>query len=64
LGAGDVFHAALGLALWEGLDDTAAMCWASAAAALKCLQPHGILGAPTRAEVTAFLAQAGAPINR
>ena len=62
LGAGDVFHAALGLALWEGLDDTAAMRWASAAAALKCLQPRGILGAPTRAEVDAFLAQAGAPL--
>ena len=62
LGAGDVFHAALGLALWEGLDDTAAMRWASAAAALKCLQPRGILGAPTRAEVVAFLAQAGAPL--
>jgi sulfofructose kinase len=64
LGAGDVFHAALGLALWEGLDDTAAMRWASAAAALKCLQPNGILGAPTRAQVLAFLAQAGAPISR
>jgi sulfofructose kinase len=62
LGAGDVFHAALGLALWEGLDDTAAMRWASAAAALKCLQPRGILGAPTRAEVDAFLVQAGAPL--
>ncbi len=63
LGAGDVFHAALGLALWEGLDDAAAMRWASAAAALKCLQPHGILGAPTRAEVAAFLAPAVAPIS-
>ena len=64
LGAGDVFHAALGLALWEGLDDTAAMRWASAAAALKCLLPRGILGAPTRAEVDAFLARAGAPLIR
>ena len=64
LGAGDVFHAALGLALWEGLGDTAAMRWASAAAALKCLQPRGILGAPMRAEVDAFLARAEAPLNR
>jgi sulfofructose kinase len=58
LGAGDVFHAALGLALWEGMDDVQAMRWACAAAALKCLRPHGILGAPSRAEVMAFLAQA------
>ena len=63
LGAGDVFHAALGLALWEGMGDAAAMRWASAAAALKCLQPKGILGAPTRAAVMAFLAQAGAPLS-
>jgi sulfofructose kinase len=61
LGAGDVFHAALGLALWEGLEDAQAMRWASAAAALKCLRPHGILGSPTRSEVTAFLAQAPTP---
>jgi sulfofructose kinase len=63
LGAGDVFHAALGLALWEGMGDATAMGWASAAAALKCLQPQGILGAPTRAAVMAFLAQAGAPFS-
>ena len=63
LGAGDVFHAALGLALWEGMGDATAMRWASAAAALKCLQPKGILGAPTRVAVTAFLAQAGGPLN-
>ena len=63
LGAGDVFHAALGLALWEGMGDAAAMRWASAAAALKCLQPQGILGAPTRAAVMDFLAQAGASLS-
>jgi sulfofructose kinase len=63
LGAGDVFHAALGLALWEGMGDATAMRWASAAAALKCLQPQGILGAPTRAVVMAFLAQVGAPLS-
>jgi sulfofructose kinase len=63
LGAGDVFHAALGLVLCEGMGDAAAMRWASAAAALKCLQPKGILGAPTRDAVMAFLDQAGEPLS-
>ncbi len=58
LGAGDVFHAALGLALAEGQAETPAMRFASAAAALKCSRPDGIAGAPTRAEVEALLALA------
>ena len=52
LGAGDVFHAALGLALAEGQAECAALRFASA---LKCTRPDGIAGAPTRAEVEALL---------
>lgn len=58
LGAGDVFHAALGLALAEGQAKPAALRFASAAAAIKCSRPDGIAGAPTRAEVQALLATA------
>lgn len=54
--AGDVFHAALGVALAEGSDAAAAMRFASAAAALKCLRPGGVAGAPRRTEVDALLA--------
>lgn len=57
LGAGDVFHAALGLALAEGQAERDALRFASAAAALKCSRPDGIAGAPTRAEVQALLDQ-------
>jgi sulfofructose kinase len=67
-GAGDVFHAALLMALTElteletgpavelGIDNiTTAVRFASAAAALKCTQRHGVMGTPTRLQVTAFL---------
>lgn len=57
LGAGDVFHAALALALAEGQAERKALRFASAAAALKCSRPDGIAGAPTRAEVEALLAR-------
>lgn len=57
LGAGDVFHAALGLALAEGQADEAALRFAAAAAALKCCRPDGIAGAPSRSEVEALLAR-------
>ncbi len=56
LGAGDVFHAALALALAEGRAEREALRFASAAAAIKCSRPDGIAGAPTRAEVEALLA--------
>lgn len=55
-GAGDTFHAALAYAWAEGQVALDALRFASAAAALKCTQPHGILGAPHRDEVWAFLA--------
>jgi sulfofructose kinase len=57
LGAGDVFHAALALALAEGQAQSDALRFASAAAAIKCSRPDGIAGAPTRTEVEALLAR-------
>lgn len=54
--AGDTFHGALAVALGEGFDDRRALRFAAAAAALKCLQPGGVMGAPRRAQVDAFLA--------
>jgi sulfofructose kinase len=50
-GAGDVFHAALGVALAEGQTDADAIGFAAYAAALKCKRPGGVLGAPNRQEV-------------
>lgn len=55
LGAGDVFHAALGLALAEGQADQAALRFAAAAAAIKCSRPDGIDGAPSREEVQSLI---------
>jgi sulfofructose kinase len=54
-GAGDVFHAALALALTEGrpLDD--AVAWACAAAAYKCERGRGADGAPTRRDLQSWL---------
>ena len=45
-GAGDVFHAALALALGEGRAERDAVAFAATAAALKCLGGPGVLGAP------------------
>ncbi len=50
-GAGDVFHAALAVALGEGRAEADAVAFAAMAAALKCLGGPGVLGAPTRAAV-------------
>ena len=60
LGAGDAFHGAFTLALAEGRDLAAAMRFAGATAALKCTKFGGASGAPTRAEVEAFLKQQNA----
>jgi sulfofructose kinase len=55
-GAGDVFHAALALALAEKvLDDRSTIQFACAAAALKCMRNGGVVRGPDRAEVDAFL---------
>jgi sulfofructose kinase len=55
LGAGDVWHGALALALGEGQGARAAIRFASAVAALKCTRFGGRTGTPTRAEAEAFL---------
>lgn len=55
LGAGDVWHGVFTLALAEGQTLSAAIRFASAAAALKCTRPGGGDGAPNRADVLAFL---------
>ena len=57
LGAGDTFHGAFTLMMAEGISERPAMRFSAAAAALKCTRYGGILGAPTRAEVEAFLAK-------
>jgi sulfofructose kinase len=55
LGAGDTFHGAFTLMLAEQVSVRPAMRFAAATAALKCTRYGGILGAPSRAEVEAFL---------
>jgi sulfofructose kinase len=52
-----VFHGALAVALAEGQPASDALRFASAAAALKCLKPGGVLGAPDRPAVDGLLAQ-------
>lgn len=54
--AGDVFHAALAVALGEGQATVPAVAWACAAAAFKCERGGGAEGAPTRAELSRWLA--------
>lgn len=54
--AGDVFHGAFAVALAEGQEVEEALRFASGAAALKCTRFGGAAGAPTRAELRAFLA--------
>lgn len=58
-GAGDVFHGAYTLAIGEAASVPEAMRFASAVAALKCTRHGGRAGIPTRAEVSAFLAEHG-----
>ena len=57
LGAGDVWHGALALALAEGQALATALQFASAAAALKVKNGGGRSGSPTRQEVDQFLQQ-------
>ena len=59
LGAGDAFHGGFVLALAEGQNEVEAMRFGAAVAGIKCSRIGGSAGAPTRAEVEAFLAQAG-----
>jgi len=53
-GAGDVFHGAYAFAVARGDDVAAAMRFASAAAALKCMKPDGRSGIPTLDEIIDF----------
>jgi sulfofructose kinase len=55
LGAGDVFHGALALALGRGSGHEEALRYASATAALKCRRFGGRSGIPDGAEVAAFI---------
>ena len=55
LGAGDVWHGAFALALAEGRAEPEAVRFAQAAAALKVQRFGGGTGAPTRADLEAFL---------
>ena len=55
LGAGDVFHGALALAITEQQELRQALRFASAAAALKCTRFGGAFAAPQRAEVEQLL---------
>lgn len=58
LAAGDVFHGAFAFGLADVWEMERLIRFASAAAAIKCTRFGGRLGAPTRAEVEAFLQQA------
>jgi sulfofructose kinase len=57
LSAGDVFHGAFAVGLAEGRPTAETIRIANGAAALKCSRFGGRLGAPTRAELEAFLRQ-------
>jgi sugar/nucleoside kinase (ribokinase family) len=57
LGAGDAFHGGFALALAEGRSEVEAMRFGAAVAGIKCSRVGGSAGAPTRAEVEAFLAR-------
>lgn len=58
LGAGDVWHGAFALQLAEGADETTAVRFANAVAALKCTRQGGRSGSPTRDEVESFMKEA------
>jgi len=61
LGAGDTFHGAFVFRLVECGDEVDAMRFGSATAAIKCTRFGGLMGAPSRAEVDAFLKERAAP---
>jgi sulfofructose kinase len=57
LGAGDALHGGFILALAEGRNESEALRFGAAVAGIKCSRLGGSSGAPTRAEVEAFLAE-------
>jgi len=54
LAAGDVWHGAFAVALSNGMEEGAAIDFASIAAAIKCSRPGGREGAPSHEEVLNF----------
>ncbi len=56
LGAGDAFHGGFALAIAEGRNEVEAMRFGAAVAGIKCTRIGGSAGAPSRAEVEAFMA--------
>jgi len=63
LGAGDALHGGFALALAEGQGEVAALRFGAVVAGIKCSRIGGSAGAPTRAEVDAFLAKDGAAVE-
>jgi sulfofructose kinase len=61
LGAGDVWHGAFSYALAEQQTEYDAMCFASAAAALKCTRKGGGREAPSREQVNQLIQQSDKP---
>jgi sulfofructose kinase len=57
LGAGDALHGGFALGLAEGMSEAEALRFGAAVAGIKCSRMGGSAGAPTRAEVAAFLAE-------
>jgi sulfofructose kinase len=61
LGAGDALHGGFALALAQGRTEVEALRFGAAVAGIKCSRLGGSAGAPTRAEVEAFLAGQPSP---
>jgi sulfofructose kinase len=61
LGAGDALHGGFALALAEGYGEDEALRFGAAVAGIKCSRLGGSAGAPTRAEVEAFLKDGKVP---
>ena len=55
IGAGDVWHGIFTLCIGEGMDETASIKTANAAAAMKCRQFGGITASPDRQSCHAFM---------
>ena len=54
-GAGDVWHGALAVAILEGQAPGSAVCFANAAASIKCSRLGGRAGIPSRGEIAALI---------
>jgi sulfofructose kinase len=63
LGAGDAFHGGFVMALAEGRNEVDAMRFGAAVAGIKCTRIGGSAGAPTRAEVEAFMGRNAATLT-